>query len=123
MMNKIIVQSIKATGIANNDEISAADIRILADHIKTNYKAAWVHAHGDDENNVETGFHLAQGDGGEARQFGRAEIDTIADGLYHLGFGHKNGRLINEDGNANASLSDVAYWLETTLAEDLADDP
>ena len=118
-MNKIIVQSIQATGIANNDAISIADIRTLADHIKSHYYGAWKQAHGDDEKNIETGFHLVQGDGGDARMFGKSAVNTIADGLYHLGFGVKNGRLLNEDGQGNASLSDVAFWLENLLEDDL----
>ena len=121
VMNAIVVQSIRATGIANNEEISIADVRTLADYIKTHHSAAWTRAHGDDEKNYETGFHIARGDGGDTRMFGKAGIDTIADGLYHLGFGHRNGRLINEDGQGNASISDVAFWLGEILADDLAD--
>ena len=44
----------------------------------------------------------------------------MADGIYHLGFSISNGRLLNEDGNENASLLDVAYWLNEFLAADLA---
>ena len=120
-MNQIIVQSIKATGIANDGRITAGDIRTLAEFIKKTHSDMWVWAHGDDDNTRETGFHRVQNDGGEARQFGHAAVDTVADGLYHLGFGHKDGRLINEDGKHNASLSDVAFWLEELLKDDLAE--
>ena len=121
VMNQIIVQSVKATGIANDGRITAGDMATLADFIKANHKEMWVWAHGDDEDNSETGFHRVQNDGSEQRLNGKAAIDTVADGLYHLGFGHKDGRLINEDGNGNASLTDAAFWLEDLLAEDLAE--
>lgn len=119
-MNQIIVQSLKATGLANDGRITASDVATLADFIKANHATVWIKAHGDDENNEETGFHLVQGDGGQTRLYADAAVNTVADGLYHLGFGHKNGRLLNEDGNSNASLSDVAFWLGTLLRDDLA---
>ncbi len=119
-MNKIIVDGIKATGIANDGQITKADVKDLSDWIYANRKAAWIAAHGDDENDKETAFHLVQNDGSQMRLFGHDAVDTVADGLYHLGFGHKDGRVINEDGNKNASLESVAYWLEELLADDLA---
>lgn len=119
-MNKIIVQSIKATGLANDGRITASDVATLADFIKDNHAGSWTRAHGDDENNVETGFHLVQGDGGQTRLYADAAVNTVADGLYHLGFGHTDGRLLNEDGKKNASLSDVAFWLDELLQDDLA---
>ncbi len=118
-MNKIILQSIKANGLANDGRITASDVATLADFIKTHHGNVWTRAHGDDENNTETGFHLVQGDGGQTRLYADAAVNTVADGLYHLGFGHKSGRLINEDGNGNASLSDVAFWLDELLRDDL----
>ncbi len=119
MMNIIIVQSIKANGLANDGQITASDVATLADFIKAHHGHVWTRAHGDDEKNVETGFHLVQGDGGQTRLYADAAVNTVADGLYHLGFGHKAGHLINEDGNSNASLSDVAFWLDELLREDI----
>lgn len=120
-MNKIIVDGIRATGIANDDKITSADIKDLSDWIAQNHKVTWINAHGDDENNIETGFHLVQGDGAVERLYDHNAINTVADGLYHLGFGYSNGRLVNEDGNGNAMLSEVAFWLETLIFDDLAD--
>jgi len=120
-MNTIIIQSIKATGIANNGQIDASDVRVLADYIKANYGATWRRADGDDDGGRKSGFHLVQAEGADARLFGIAGLDRVADGIYHLGFGHKGNRLVSEDGKNSASLSDVAYWLEALLADDLAD--
>jgi len=120
LMNDIIIKAIKATGIANNGEISVGDVMLLADHIKDNHYQSWKTAHGNDEKNIETGFHKVQNDGSQERLFGKAAVDTVADGIYHLGFGYDKGALINEDGDANATLSDVAGWLNALLADDLA---
>ncbi len=70
----------------------------------------------------ETGFHLVQNDGATTRLFGSYNaVNTVADGIYHLGFPVDGNRLLNEDGNRNASLESVAHWLEELLADDLAD--
>ena len=77
--------------------------------------------HGDDEDDSETGFHLVQNDGATTQLFGDENaVNTVADGIYHLGFAIEDGSLLNEDGNANASLKDVAFWLNELLASDLA---
>jgi hypothetical protein len=47
-------------------------------------------------------------------------VNTVADGIYHLGFTIDSNRLLNEDGNKNAAVSDVATWLNSLLATDLA---
>jgi Ca2+-binding RTX toxin-like protein len=120
-MNRILVDSIEATGIANDGRFTEAEMRLLADHIATHHRAPWFFHHGNDEGAVETAFHLVQGDGATSRLFGENAVDTVADGLYHFGFGYAGGNLINEDGNNNQTLSDIAYWLETLLADELAD--
>ncbi|PRY85037.1 LamG-like jellyroll fold domain-containing protein [Donghicola tyrosinivorans] len=121
-MNAIIIEAIKATGVAANGTLSAGDVRAISDWINTNRYDQWVTLHGDDENGEETGFHLVQNDGAVSRLYGENAVNTVADGIYHLGFGYnQSGRLINEDGNANASTNDVAYWLNDLLADALAD--
>mgnify|MGYP000361340576 CR=1 FL=1 len=35
---------------------------------------------------VETGFHLIQGDHGASYLLGDSAIDTVMDGIYHIGF-------------------------------------
>ena len=89
-------------------------------YIRTHYAEKWAALHGDDECREETGFHLVQDDGARTQIFGDDNaIDTVVDGLYHLGFGIRDNRLLNEDGNANANLRDVAFWLNEFLAADL----
>lgn len=120
-LNALIIDGIKATGVANDGTISAGDIYLLTDYIQSDEARyqRFVELHGDDENGVETGFHLVQNDGAYTRLFARNAVDTIADGIYHIGFGMANGRLINEDGNANARIEEVADWLNTLLSDDL----
>ena len=99
-MNQLIVNAIRATGVANDGTITAADVRDLNTHLRQDGETAWAVLHGDDEGNQETGFHLVQNDGGTTQLFGddRA-VDTVADGVYHLGFAICGDQLLNEDGN------------------------
>ncbi len=124
-MNALIVEAVVATGVANNGMINAADIRDLNAYLQDNHGELWVELHGDDEteeNGGETGFHLVQNDGATSRLFGGLNaVDTVADGLYHMAFDIENGRFLNEDGNKNASVEKVAFWLGELLEEDLAD--
>ncbi|MEZ5453728.1 MAG: hypothetical protein R3E93_13090 [Thiothrix sp.] len=120
-MNHIIVEAIRTTGTANDKVISTADTRELNDYIFFNHYAEWMQYHGDDEGNEETGFHLVQADGAKTKLFGKNAINKVADGIYHLGFEtHRKNRLMNEDGNANASFATVGGWLTGLLSADLA---
>ena len=118
-INAIIVDAIRATGVAANGTIKASDVRDINAHIRADSElfARFVAAHGDDEDGVETGFHLVQNDGATSRLFAQNAVDTVADGLYHIGFEIVDGRLRNEDGDANASLKTVAGWLNGLLSE------
>ncbi len=119
-INGLIVRAIKATGVANDGTLTASDLYNVSAWIRNNHLAAFTALHGDDEGNVETGFHQVQGDGADARLFGQNAVDTVLDGMYHIGFAIKNGRFVNEDGNANARVEDVAFWLSAFLQDDLA---
>ncbi len=119
-MNALILQAIRATGVANNGDVSAGDVRDLNAWLRTNALEQWKTLHGDDEDCEETGFHLVQNDGAKTELFGKNAVNTVADGLYHLGFKINDGRLENEDGNDNASLKQVSDWLNSLLATDLA---
>ena len=119
-MNQLLVAAIRATGVANDGEINAADVRELNRWLRANHADTWTALHGDDEGDVESGFHWVQNDGASTRLFDRNAVDTVADGIYHLGFGTYWGQLLNEDGNANACIEEVAWWLDELLADDLA---
>ncbi|MEG3641367.1 hypothetical protein [Magnetococcus sp. PR-3] len=123
-MNALIIEAIQATGVAQNGRISTADVRQINQWLQEDQSRQdqWTEWHGDDEGEEETGFHLEQNDGANTQLYGRNAVNTVADGLYHLGFDVEGGRLLNEDGNKNARLSDVANWLDDLLADDLATD-
>ena len=46
---------------------------------------------------------------------GHNAVNTVADGIDHLGFAIDCDRRQNEDGNNNVSLERVAYWLDELL--------
>lgn len=112
-LNHMLVDAIAATDAMADNWITREDLQAINTWIRADADrlARWTELHGDDENGVETGYHLIQNDGGKATFFGKNLINTVADGIYHLGFAIENGRFLNEDGNPNASLNDVASWL------------
>lgn len=114
-LNHIIIDAINATGAMDDGHLTVAETYDLSDWIKTNQKAAFLAAHGNDENMIETGFHLIQGDHGASYLLGDSAIDTVMDGIYHIGFDTKWDRFLNEDGNANARVETVTYWLNELL--------
>lgn len=118
-MNHIIIDSIIATGIANDGEFTKADMQTLNQYIFANYEDEWIVLHGDDEDGVETGFHLVQSDGAKTRVLEKNAINKIADGLYHLGFEGNAKQLLNEDGNNNVRLKVLARWMNALLADEL----
>jgi len=110
-MSAIINEAIESQGLANDGVINVADIRQINSFIRENYQEEWVRLHGDDENGEETGFHLVQNDGARTRMFGENFVNTVADGIFHLGFQIQGNNILNEDGDANATLSDLADWV------------
>lgn len=119
-MNKLILEAITNEGLANDGKISTADVRTINEYLVVNHKEKWKELHGDDENNEETGFHKVQNDGATGRMFGNNFVNTVADGVYHLGFPTKHANnLENEDGNKNQTFEKVAWWLNSCLREDL----
>ncbi len=119
-MNSIIIEAIIQTGSGNDKKISIADTREINDYIFLNYHDEWVELHGNDEEDEESGFHLVVNDGSRTKIFGRNAINRVFDSIYHLGFeSHLKNRLLNEDGNKNASFKRVATWLDSLLREDL----
>ncbi len=119
-MNAYIITAIRQTGVGRDGTISEDDLRAINAYVQTHWAAQWAQLHGDDEGGIESGFHLVRGDGGTSRLYGEDAVDTVADGIYHIGFDIVDDRFLNEDGDANACLSDVAGWLNNLLAADLA---
>jgi len=119
-MNKLIIEAVLEEGLGNDGKLTTADIRQINNYLVENYSDAWHIFHGDDENDLETGFHLIQNDGASSRMFADNIVNSIADGMYHLGFKtNKKNRLVNEDGKGNKSFEKVAWWLDTILKDDL----
>lgn len=114
-INHIIVDAINATGALDDGHLTVAETYELSAWIHANRQAEFVAAHGDDENGVETGFHLIQGDGGASYLLGEEAVNTVMDGIYHIGFDTAGDRFVNEDGNANARVETVTYWLNELL--------
>lgn len=123
-MNNIITKAIKSTDCAHDGNITFDDVRSINTWIRAedarNNRWDWVTLHGDDENGEETGFHLVQNDGATTQLFGENAVDTVADGIYHLGFEIQGNNVLNEDGNANATLGQLSQWLNGLLAVELA---
>jgi len=110
------IDALKAAGAADADptRLSRDEVLWINAWIRANPTryASFSALHGDDENGVETGYHLVQNDGGQTTLFGKNAINTVFDGICHIGFAlTADGRFVNEDGNANAKVSDVAEWI------------
>ncbi|CAA6813157.1 MAG: Hemolysin-type calcium binding protein [uncultured Sulfurovum sp.] len=119
-MNQLIVKAILEEGLGNDGKITTADVRTINNYIVANDQVLWIELHGDDEGGEETGYHRVQNDGATTRMFADNVMNTIADGIYHLGFTTNNrDRLLNEDGNKNQRFEKVAWWLDTLLRKDL----
>ncbi|MBL8488745.1 MAG: hypothetical protein JNK22_16860 [Rhodocyclaceae bacterium] len=118
-LNRMLAQALSSTGVAKDNWINVTDVARLNAYLRADPGriAEWQRLHGDDERGSETGFHQVQNDGASTRFFGENLVNTVADGIYHLGFMIKDGRLLNEDGDPNATLSDVADWLNYFLVD------
>ena len=110
-INKLILEAAEATGAMADGTISADDVRAINSYIREHHLDTFTALHGNDQGRVETGFHKVQGDGGRLQMFGEKVTDTIADGIYHIGFEIDGDNFLNEDGAANASVEQVAEWL------------
>ena len=111
-LNQLYGEAIDATGVNADGLLSRVDLRAINQWIRDNRYDAFVLLHGDDESDgTETGFHLIQNDGGSTQFFGQNLVNTVADGLFHIGFEIQSENFVNEDGNTNQSLSDVSGWL------------
>lgn len=119
-MNHFIIEAIKETDAAENGVLTVRDVKRINAYLVEHHSEAWAQIHGDDEDNEETGFHKVQSDGAKTRLYGKNAVNKVFDGIFHLGFEtpYKN-RLVNEDGNKNASFKKVTFWLNQLLVNDL----
>ncbi|MEP4197544.1 MAG: calcium-binding protein [Aliishimia sp.] len=117
VMNDVVITALNSTGVNADTKIDASDMRTLSAFIRSdsNLYDTFLSGHGNDEGDLETGYHLVQGDGGAYRFQGRDFIDTVADAVYHIGFAIVDGRFQNEDGDQNETVEDVAGWLNYFL--------
>lgn len=119
-MNHLIKEAIIKEGLGNDGELTTADIRTVNNYLVTNYQEKWAELHGDDEDGEETGYHRIQNDGATTRYFADNVMNSIADGVYHLGFPTRfKDNLENEDGNKNQRFEKVAWWMDSVLKADL----
>ena len=121
IMNELLLEAIEQTSAGASGAFTKADMVAVNAYLVSNHAEAWKTAHGDDEENEETGYHKVQRDGAKTKLFGKNAINRVFDAIYHLGFetAYKN-RLVNEDGNKNASFKRVALWLSKLLADELS---
>ena len=110
-LNQLIVNAIQTTGVYSDSWITTDDVRTINQWIRNNQYNYFLALHGDDESDLETGYHLVQNDGATTQYFGKNLVNAVADSIYHIGFSISGNNLLNEDGDINASLSDVASWI------------
>lgn len=117
-MNEVLADAILKTGAYADGLITPAELARISDVVRADPVAyqKFLIGHGDDEGGVETGYHLIQGNGGTLEFQGRQFVNTIADAIYHYAFPHPNGRFVNEDGDQNERVDDVAGWLNFFLS-------
>lgn len=112
-LTALLTEVIGRLGVNRDRILTEADVMAVSNAIRAepvDY-LRFLTAHGDDEGNSETGYHLLQNDGGTLMFQGRKFLDTVVDAIFHTGFTYSNGRFVNEDGDQNETVADVAGWL------------
>ena len=85
-LNKLLAIVIDETGVNADGILSPEDLMMVSDAVRARagYYNNFLTGHGDDEWNVETGFHLLQNDGGILTFQGRNMINTVIDAIFHM---------------------------------------
>ena len=119
-MSHLLLEAIDQTNAGSTGVFTKEEMKSVNRYLVENYADSWRELHGNDEDDEETGYHKVQSDGAKTKLFGKNAINRVFDGIFHLGFEtpYKN-RLVNEDGNKNASFKRVASWLTQLLSDDL----
>jgi len=114
-LNQLILDAIEDGNLFKDGLIDIADVKAINAYIRDPAHGGryeiFLENHGNDEGGEEWGYHLVQNDGGNGYLETRNLINTVIDGIYHVGFEIIDGRVVNEDGNANASLEELSHWL------------
>jgi Ca2+-binding RTX toxin-like protein len=111
--NVVINDALEQTGANSDHLLTPKELMKVADTIgsDTTMYRKFLLAHGDDEGDLETGYHFAQNDGGTLLFQGQKFCDVVADAIGHIGFTYSHGRFVDEDGNANQTVADIAGWM------------
>jgi hypothetical protein len=96
-LNQIIVDAITATSVGVNGIFTTQDVLAINTWIRQNRLAQFTQLYGTDNGTLETGFRLVQNDGAITNYRGLNLVDTVVDGLYHIGFQIQNGVFLNDD--------------------------
>ena len=120
-MNRLILEAIDQTNANAGGRLIIQDVKDMNAYLAENHAQFWAAVHGDDEaTSEEYGFHKVQSDGAKTKLYGKNAINKVFDCVYHLGFETPyRSRLVNEDGNKNATFENVAKWLNNILAGNL----
>lgn len=104
-LNKLIVEAIEAQGLAKDGALDVNDVRAISEYIRENHEEAFLTLRGDSAEGNESGFAAVEGEGAsmlhDARKVGcnlytgNNVVDTVMDGLFHVGFEISGDKFIN----------------------------
>ena len=120
-MNNAMSVAIETLGVNLDNKITPEDAMAISDRIYHDYElyGEFAQGHGDDEgSDIETGYHYVQNNGSVLEFMGRDMIDTVIDGVYHIGYPYRggySGYFLNEDLAQNEDVTDIAGWLNYFL--------
>jgi hypothetical protein len=115
-LNAMLLNGIRELGLANDGTIDASDLRALGDWARADERhQTFLDLYGTNRNGIETGFQLVENEDSDARLFGQDAVDEVADAIYSFGFGDRDGRLLDVDGNPYRSVILTAGWLDDLL--------
>ena len=104
-LNKMLVEAIEAQGLATDGAISVEDVRAMSAYIQEHHAERFAFLRGDGPDDKESGFSLIEGSGAsmlhDAKKIGcnlytgNNVVDTVIDGLFHVGFEISGDKFIN----------------------------
>jgi Ca2+-binding RTX toxin-like protein len=117
LLNEVLGEVIEKFNFNSDNMITAAEMKKISDEVRATplLHYNFIQGHGDDAGNVETGYHKLQNNGGDLEFQGRNFLDTVIDAIYHFGEEYVGNNFLNEDGNLNETVADIAGWLNYFL--------